>query len=361
MPATSIATSHGLSQTQWLSDIFKEYRDRLLMKPYMGTSAASVIQVKENLMKMRGDTIVCGLAQGLDGAGVSGNSQLEGNEEAMSFYSQSIAINQYRNAVLLDGIMDQQRVAFNLRNEARDALAIWMAQETEDRIVKEFSSIDGTDYPAATEAGKDSWLASNSDRVLFGAATSNNSSNDHSASLANVDSTTDVLTPATVSLLRRLARLADPKIRPFKLEGGVEMYVLFVHPYAFRDLAGHATITAAQRESWPRLANEHPIFKGQASIFYDGVLVVESEKVLLLDNVGASSIDVAANCLCGAQAIIYAQGGYPGGQRLKWVERDFDYDEKTGFAVGQINGIEAAMFNSKLHGQVRYYSAAVAD
>ena len=49
------------------------------------------------------------------------------------------------------------------------------------------------DYGTATETQKVAWLVDNADRVLFGAAKSNNSSNDHSASLANVDSTDDKL------------------------------------------------------------------------------------------------------------------------------------------------------------------------
>lgn len=356
---TSIETSHNLSQTQWEAKVFKEYQDRLIFKPFMGTGSNAIIQVKENLLKKPGDTIRVGLRAALDGEGVSGSSQLEGNEEAMNFYSQDVVIDQFRNGVRLDGVMSEQRVAFSLREEARDALGVWMAQEVEDRVVKELSSIGGTDYNAATEAAKDAWLVNNNDRVVFGAASAGLT--DHSADLALIDSTSDVLTPTLISTARRKARLANPKIRPIKIEGGVEMYVLFAHPYAFRDLVNHATITAAQRETYPRVAKEHPIFKGQASLWYDGVLIVESEKILVLDNVGTGSIDVAANCLCGAQSILYAQGGYQGGGRVKWVERDFDYDNQSGFAVGQINGIEAAVFNNKLHGQVRVYTAAVAD
>ena len=68
-------------------------------------------------------------------------------------------------------------------------------------------------YGTASEAQKDAWLVDNADRVLFGAAKSNNSSNDHSASLANIDNTNDKLTPGAISLLS-LIHISEPT-RPY--------------------------------------------------------------------------------------------------------------------------------------------------
>ena len=56
---------------------------------------------------------------------------------------------------------------------------------------------------AATEVQKDAWLVDNADRVLFGAAVGNNSGNDHSASLANIDNTAAKLTTNVISLAKR--------------------------------------------------------------------------------------------------------------------------------------------------------------
>lgn len=360
MAEISIGTSHGLTNQQWEEQLFRQYLGELRYKPFMGTSMTMPIVVKEELMKASGDKVNVGFRSALTGSGVSGTGALEGNEEALEFFNQQVTVDLIRNGVRKDGIMTEKRVAFNMREESKDALMQWAAHKVEQDIATEFNSINGVTYGSASEAQKDSWLADNSDRVLFGAATSNNSSNDHSASLANVDSTNDILSPAQVSLAKRLAKLASPKIEPVKIDNGVEMYIMFAHPYAFRDLINHSTFSQAQREVFPRLGDNHPILKGQVYAYWDGVLVIESEKVLLLDNVGASSIDVAGNVLLGAGSILYGQGGFGGMERMQWVEQSFDYNLKTGFAVSMIYGIEKARYDSKDR-LVTVYSAAVAD
>ena len=75
---------------------------------------------------------------------------------------------------------------------------------------------------------KDAYLAANADRFLFGAAVSNNSGNDHSASLLNIDTSADKLSAAIVTLAKMRALEADPHIRPFKVDDGKgrEFFVL---------------------------------------------------------------------------------------------------------------------------------------
>lgn len=360
MSDTSISTSSALAMEQWEAELFKQYLGELRFKPFMSTSASSPIVVKENLMKTKGDTVNVGFRAALTGAGVTGTSALEGNEEALSFYNQAVIVDIIANAVRIDGRMTEQRVAFDMRNEAKDALAQWAAHKVQDDIAVEFNSIDGVTYGSASEGQKDTWLTNNADRVLFGAAVANGVSNDHSVALATVDSTTDVLNPAQISLAKRLAKLSNPKIEPIKVDNGVEMYVMMVHPYCFRDLMNHSTFATAQREVFPRLGENHPILKGQVFAYWDGVLVIESEDVLLLSNVGSGgNTNVAGNVLLGAGSILYAQGGVDG-QRMSWVEQSFDYNRKVGFSTSMCYGIEKARYNSKDR-LITVYSAAVAD
>lgn len=368
MADTDIGASHALAVEQWDDELYSEYLGKLVFKPFMKTSINSPIHVKENLVKGSGDVIHVGLRTGLDGEGVEGDSQLEGNEEEIEFEEMSVTINQKRNAVKIKGKMAEKRVAWNMRIQAKDALAEWLAQKVEKDIAVEFNSINGVAYSSASEAQKDAWLADNADRVLFGAAKSNNSSNDHSSSLTNIDTSADKMSPDIISLAKRMALLGSPKIRPIKIENGVEFYAMFVHPYAFRDLKQNDAIEQAQREVFPRMGNDHPMLKGQAFIYWDGVVVIESDKVLLLPDVGnGGTTDVSANVLLGAQGIVYAQGGYNDGLRMDWVEEQFDYGNKTGFQVGMIYGVEKARFQvggastTKDHGMVTVYTTGVGD
>lgn len=359
MSSTSVSTSHAITAEQFDSNCFQEYVDRLSLKPYMGTSTESIIHINERLVANKGDAVTFNLAAQIDGDGVQGDSSMEGNEEAISFYGDRVTLDVFKNAVLLDGDLTEQRTPFDIKTEAKPQLTVWLAQKTEKLLFQDLASIDGVLYSAATESEKDTWLGRNSDRVLFGAAVSNNSSNDHSASLLNVDGTADILKTETISLAKRMAQAADPKIRPIKIENGEEYYVMFVHRLAARDLKNTDAWKNAQQYARER-GESNPLFTGMLGV-WDGVILKEADKCPLLSAVGASSINVAINFLCGAQALLLGQGAFRNGSRVALTEKMFDYETKWGCQIKSMFGHKKASFNNKQHGVVTVYTAAVAD
>lgn len=359
MTTTSISTGGTLASQQYMDKVFMEYVDKLVFGGFMGTTSDKPIFVIEDLAKGKGEAVTAPLAAQIDGAGVSGESTLEGSEEQMSLYGQKVTLTEYSNAIRDSGALTRKRAAFDLFDLFKPQLTTWLAQKTETLIMDAMADIAGTAYASAGESARDTWLAANTDRVLFGAATSNNAANDHSACLAEVDSSSDMLQTTQISLAKRLAQLADPKIRPVKLENGLEFYVMFAHPYCVRDLKKETVFQNAQRDAMPR-GMDNPLFTGAVG-YWDGVLIVESDKVTIDSGVGASSIDVAKNVLCGAQAVLLAQGAYDGGMRVKMVEKEFDYDRQKGCAIMSMFKVAKGYFNSKDHGIVSVYSAAVAD
>jgi N4-gp56 family major capsid protein len=360
MADTGISTSSAVAEKKYTADAFKSYLSQLVLAKYMGKDHQSIIHVKEDLVKGKGDALTFNLVTSLSGSGVQGDSTLEGNEETLNAYGHQVTLQQYRNAVREEGQLSSKRYPFDIADMFKPQLLDWKAQTDEDRCFEALSSKNGTVYGAASETVRDAWLAANSDRVLFGALTSNNSSNDHSSSLANVDSTTDVLNTGHLGLIKRIAKLASPKIRPIRLGdgSGTEVYVYFAHPYSTRDLKADSAWRDAQQHGMPR-GLDNPIFTGALGM-YDGVVVVETDKILLLDNVGASSIDVAMNFLCGSQALLWAQGGIKGMQ-MKLTESEFDYENQLGCAIASMYGVAKARFNSKDHGVVTSYVSGVAD
>lgn len=361
---TTLSTSNSLAVKQWSEKTFVEYLRQFTLAKYMGMDEFSMIQVIEDLKKQKGDQVTFGLIGGLKGTGVRGDATLEGNEEQLKTYPMAVTLDQVRNATMVGGRLSEQRYPFEIRTKAKPALLDWMKQTQEDDCFLALGSIDGVNYSAASEAQKDTWLANNSDRVLFGAATSNNSSNDHSSSLANVDTTNDKLSCAIISLAKRMGQLARPKIRPIKIENGMEFFVLFAHPYSVRDLKADSVWTAAQRDAMPR-GMENPLFTGAVG-YWDGVLVVESDRVPVLVDVGATSAEVSQNFLCGAQALCWANG-LVDGNAIDFVEEKKDYGNKTGVAASAMYGVKKSRFEtgtagvSKDHGIVTVYVTAQAD
>ena len=209
------------------------------------------------------------------------------------------------------------------------------------------------------------WLVGNADRVLFGAALSNNAANDHSASLANIDNSADQLTASALTLMKRIAKTASPKIRPLKpRQGGVtsDSYIAFVPSLVLRDLTQDAAFLQANREARNR-GKLNPIFAG-ADYIYDNIAIIEVEDIEVLAGVGATAIDVAPVYVCGAQAV-----GLAWAKRPQTIEEEFDYKDKQGIAVRQWYEITKMTFGSgsgdtddlKDHGVVTGFFASVAD
>lgn len=342
MADTRVAS--GLTVEQWDEKYFVEYLTENRFANEMGTSEGSIIQVKENLMKKPGDRVNFALVNRLTNDAITGTNTLEGNEEDMSSRSFEVAVTKRRNGVRV-AEQDEQFSAISLREAARSTLKDWSLKDTENLIIQSLSSFNGTRYASTSEANKDAWLVDNADRVLFGALRSNNSSNDHSASLLNCDTTADKLTAAAVSKMKTIAEtVANPLIRPIRSNAakGRRYYILYAHPYAFNDLKGDSTITQAQREVNLAMENER-LFEG-GDLYWDGVIIKQVEQAATewdFGLVGNSSARVVGAYLCGAQAI-----GAAYAKRWTSKTQEFDYGDKYGVAIEAIYGIAKMQFGS---------------
>lgn len=378
MAETVLATA---SQKQkWISRYFKEYIRESKFKPYMGTSPMNIIIVKHDLEEEAGKTINIPLITRLKGRGVTGNQRLEGNEEALGNYNFPISIDWRRHAVEVPK-SQSYKTEINLLNAARDMLREWEAEQLRDDIIEAFYSImastsgtvpirygDITEnltdggyeiLPAnyvASEAEKDAYLALNSDRVLFGALRSNNSSNDFSASLANLDTTNDIGKVAIFELAKRMAKAASPHIRPYKTKDGREYFVAMCNPRVFRDVSNDTAMSAVNRDARPRDVEANPIFQ-DGDLIKNGIIYREVEETPVVTDAGNGSADVAQSLLCGAQTAGIAWGQSP----TPRTELDRDYQFRPGVGIEELLGVEKLFYNGKQHGAVSVWTAAAPD
>jgi len=362
MADTSAAS--GLTVQQWDDQFFEDSLNANQFFSFMGTNENSLIHIKEKLTKEPGDSVTWALVNALQNSATTGSNTLEGNEEELISRSQKVTITQYRHAVRIP-VLQNQFSAIDLRKAAKSALMSWEMELVRDQIITALGSINGVAYASATEAQKDTWITDNNDRVLFGAATSNYSAGDQSASLANIDNTADKLTPAAISLMKRLAKAASPKVGPLKnrtKSSRSDAYVLYVGSLLLRDLTENSTFVQANREARQR-GKGNPLFDG-ADYIWDNVAIVEIEDIPVTGAVGASSIQVAPCYLCGVQAV-----GMALAKRPESIEEDFDYKDKQGLAIRQWHKIDKLRFGTgtsdtadlKQHGVVTGYFAGVAD
>ncbi|NJK31137.1 MAG: DUF4043 family protein [Deltaproteobacteria bacterium] len=254
MAVTTITS--GLKVRRYSRKFFKEYVRESLFGPYMGESENDVIYVTKELEKGAGDNITYGLVTELKGDGVEGDDTLEGQEEALGNYDDTVTVNQLRHAVIV-GKMEQKRTLLEVLDAGRERLKKWCMAKLRDLIIDrlECVNLDGvTTFGATSEADKDAWLtaqtAGSVDRILFGTLFSNLSAGDFSASLLNVDTTDDTLDRTILGKMKRMAKNADPHITPTMVKGPSEKYVAFCGTNPKRDL--DADLDTVHQDAGPR-------------------------------------------------------------------------------------------------------------
>ena len=354
MADTRVAS--GLTVEQWDEKFFVEYLSENRYSGEMGTDESSIIQVKENLTKKKGDRINFALVNKLTNDAVTGRNNLENNEEDMASRSCEVAVDKRRNGVRVAEI-DEQYSAIGLRDAARAVLKEWSLKDTETLITKALGTMtDGTSVinmnatdvaAAANQTALDTWLTNNADRVYWGnkAYTANT---DLSAGLATLTNATAAENFGTVNAknMKFMATVtANPKIRPIRVDAskGRRYFVAYCHPLAFRDLANDSVITQAQREVKLEMENNR-LFQG-GDLLWNGIIfkeVPDMYDINTLTNLGESSTStVVPVFLCGAQAV-----GTAYAKRWTTKEQTFDYGDKRGVAVESIYGIQKLTFGT---------------
>jgi hypothetical protein len=176
--------------------------------------------------------------------------------------------------------------------------------------------------------------------VLFGNLIANAVSGVFATALATI-ANTQKLSSSLVSVAKRIAKTAKPKIRPIRVNGDEEWYVMFVNSLAFRDLKLDTNIIQSRQYALER-GSDNPLFT-DGDIMWDGVIVREVPEFAPATWIsqGSGSINIGECYLCGAQAM-----GYALAQRWNTRTQELDYQTKHGIAVQQIYDVDKLQFGT---------------
>lgn len=322
----------------WYKNLFADVQTMVFMDRFMGEGPNNPIQVCRDLTKGKGQYIEFGLSTKLSGDGVSGDDELEGNEEEILTYQTELAIDQLRHAVRLKGRMDEQKVAYNMRQDAKEKLKIWWAERIDRDIIAKLSGDTSKTFantPTAPTSG----------RVIYAGGAANE----------NALTATMVMDTKVLDAAKEKALTVSPKVRPIKMDNkqntGEAYYVVLMHPYQLTALRKDPVWNQAQREANSRGA-DNPILSGAAGI-WNGMAIFQHELAYTFTNGG--SVACARAILMGQQAAIFGIG-----EDERWVEEEKDYKNKWGISAGRIFGTIKPVFNSQDYGLITISTAAAA-
>lgn len=336
MAKTTFSTNNALTKKAWEEKLHRDaVKESYFMPRFAGEGANSVVQVKTQLEKGKGDKITFGIRMRLTGTGVTSGTILEGNEEKLSTYDYSVSLEQYRHAVRDDGALSRKRAMFSVDEESKDALKDWGGEKIDQLIFNAlFTSPTKIAYPSS---------GAGAFQVTGTPATAK----------AAMSATNGLLTPGFISDLKTYAKTGGNRsfvpLRPVKVEGK-NYYILLLHPDACNDLRKNSTLQAAWRDAAER-GSSNPLFK-DATLIWDGVIVHEHENCPIATDGGGASVAWAQGALLGAQSLVWAWG-----ERGEVVQETFDYGNEHGYAWGMMAATGKPVFNSLDYGSIGVYVA----
>lgn len=350
MAVTTYGTNNALAVKLWSKRLSVEALKATWIYRFIGDGTDSMIQIKDETQKSAGDQITYGLRMQLSGNGTLGDGVLEGNEEALTTFSDALIINQLRHAVRSAGRMSQQRVPFTVRDEALSGLRDWWS----DRIDwSGFNQLCGNIGPSgsfatpALTAVDIRWTGLNQPI----APDANHYTNVvGSADDTGLSSSSNVFSLSMIDKAVERSKTLTPAIRPVSVNGK-RFYVAWLHPYQVTDLR-----TSTSTGQWldiqkaamtGGLVDENPIFDGSLGV-YNNVILHEDARVTQGYNPStlAAITTVRRAVFCGAQAGMIGFGRDNAPNKFTWVEELFDYENQLGVSAGLIFGLKKTTFNS---------------
>ncbi|ABM44834.1 N4-gp56 family major capsid protein [Bartonella bacilliformis] len=368
MTVTHIGLNDPLAVRTWSKLLNREVSKAIPIAPLIGKDSNSIVQLKDETNKASGDAISFGLRVQLLGDGVSEGQALEGNEEALQFLNDRLAINELVHAVRVksEGTIDQQRVLHNLRTEAKNGLVDWYA----DRLSMMFF-IQVCGYTAKIINFEGRTLTLKPVHYGFNTPTAPTDKRIVRPNGKTKDEDlkeNDVFDLKLIDKAVERAKLANPKIRPVRIDGE-NVYVLYLHPTQVTQLRTNTDIGQwldITKAVYSGTRAKNPLYSGSLGM-YNGVILREAEHVTegvatgsagktsdssknasgnaAQDAGGAPVASVRRAVLLGAQSAVIAFGKDRGATRYKLVEELFDYEREFGVAAKTIIGMKKTCYH----------------
>lgn len=338
-------TGNALTNKAWSLGVEAEVLKKISFAAFMGRRSDALLQVKDELMKGPGDQVTIGLRMQMDEtvAAPSDVDVLTGNEKTLTFNDDALVINIIKEAIAWDTHMSRQRINFEMLDEAKNALADYIAAQLDLSFFNQLGGIAGiTDLSHSGCQGVIE--APDAGSLIFATDASG---------VAAANEAAIALAPETYQFnlydldrMVEIAKTRSPAIRPAWIPFlNRELFVLFIPSESVTNLRkGYSTEWAdieKQKLSGGQIDN-NAIVRGSLGVIND-VLIVESTRVPL----APGQTEVKRCVFAGAQAGALTWGRIEGNpERFLWVEEGRNYGQVHGCAGYTVMGLKKLTFDS---------------
>lgn len=348
---------------RWSSALALDTDKMSYFTKFIGEGENNIIERKAGLEDDAGDEIKFDLSMRLRGGMVFGDNIVEGTEESLTFYQDSVKIDQARKGAAGGGRMTRKRTLHDLRKITKDRTAEFLAEWFDEGLFiylsgdASFTQVNQDTKWTGAHAGN-AITAPDADHIMYaGAATSK-------ATLVAGDKMT-VQFLERVAVKPRMMNAVNPDVVRMGAVTyeGTKNFVVLMSPwqtYQLRTETGDLSWTKIQQALATYEGRNSPICKGGLGRI-SGLVLHEHENVRRFSDYGAgSNIAAARALLLGRQAGVVAYGAAGRGTRMSWFEKEYDAGNQVAIYAGMIVGMKKTTFNGYDFGVVALDSAAAA-
>jgi N4-gp56 family major capsid protein len=289
---TPIANVDAAIPEIWNAKLYMEAQRSMFWQRFEGEEGSGMPVIrKDDLSKEAGDVIHINTLKLLTGSGVTGESGLQGNEEALQMVQTDVTVDWLRHAVAINK-RTKGRINFDFYVQAaQPLLSKWMADKMDRAIFTKFGT--------ATTA------------LYGGDATS-------TEELASGDK-------MSTTLLSRIKTYMKHNLAmPIRTMDGNEYYGIVIHEFDEYNLKQDEVWQKAQREAANK-GSDNPIFTGAVGI-YDGMIIYVNSGI-------ANAANISKNIAFGGEAMFRGYGLMP-----QFTGQLTDYGFKIGVGIEGVYG-----------------------
>lgn len=349
MASTEFGTNDALTVKHWSARLAAETLGETFFRRFAGKSSNSIIVVLTDLESSAGDQIKYDLRTQTRDPGVQGDSELDGFEAPLTFFQDTVNVDQLRQAHEFRR-MSQQRTTHDLREASKDSLKEWYRWVFDSLMLAYLAGVAGDDVENISSVLGAGGFAGNGLRA---------------PDAAHLQTTGAALNIQDIDVSIEKAKIINPRIEPATIDGE-RVFVFIMHPIAVTSLM--IDLSTDRASTWSDIqamaqnrGSKNPIFT-RALGYYHGVVLHESEFI-------PSTGTLRHNLFLGKQAGVFAMGNafdkgdrasMGGGGYFNWVEQRGDYRNKKGVGVASVFGINKSVWNSADFAVIRVDSTDLA-
>lgn len=362
MSTTTFGVGDAMAVKLWSKEVAEAERDTSDIAKLIGKDDDSIIQEKTDTSKGPGDKVTFALRARLSGKGFTEGQKAQGNAEGLTFYSDSVLINELGQTVGVrnkGATIDAQRVPFNLREQGKNGLTQWWKDRKSVSVFNHACGYTPANTESATSGlvycGMNTVTAPTSGRHIWAGSATNDEGLGSS----------DTFVVSLIDRAKEVASTGNNMVRP-TMVGGQPKYVMYLDPAQVTSLRTSATSGGWQditKYAYSGLnPKDHPIYNGALGE-WNGVILRSSQDITQGVNSasGAAITTVRRAVLMGAQALVCAYGNSNqyGAMKYRWSEELFDHDRELELGAWSIWGCKKTVFNSADFGVVAVSTYAV--